>query len=233
MAVPTCTETPDPPEPAEQDMPGGAKMSSMPNPASGIISEFDNMSQMLQQLSPALAGIQPVLKAIDAVVSIFTTLQKAPEIPDDPTGFVESLEETGKKIGELSNLVPQVSVFSTVRSSLQNVLKFAKALKEKLQPIVDAVNEAEDLLQQAIDNDDPELASVAQCSLDQQDQLVAHTGVMFQPMTTILDLIESLLGFVPQSVDLPEIPDVTGKSGEEMIEILDEIIDALESIPFI
>lgn len=227
----TCTgQLPDPPEQIRITLPAGMELVSAPNPIGVVGTDFSAVQSIMAQLGPALAALQPILRIIDAVTSLFEVLKKAPEIPVDPAGFIESLEEATVKIAKLSTLVPQLSVPAMVITTIGACAKYLTAIIGQLSSIAAAGAAAQEVMDQAVAAGDVQLQTEAQCSLDNVAKLTEHAGAAMGPVVGILTSITSMLSFLPAPVELPGIPDVTGMAAQEMVDALQPIVAVLEAI---
>jgi len=221
---------PEPPDEIRITLPAGMELVSLPNPVGLVGTDFSAVQSIMAQLGPALAGIQPVLLVIDAVTALFAVLERAPEIPTDPVGFVEELQNASKKVAKLGTLVPQLSVPLMVITTISACAKYLTAVIGQLTDIVAAGTSAQTLMDAAVAAGDTLLQTEAQCALDNVEQITAHAAAALGPITGVLGSLTSLIGFLPAPVDLPAMPDASGMAAQEMIDALQPIVDVLEAI---
>jgi hypothetical protein len=221
---------PPPPDEISISLPAGMQLVSSPNAVGIIATDFSAVQSIMGQLGPALSGLQPVLLVIDAVTALFAVLQRAPEIPVDPAGFIEALAEAGEKVAKLGTLIPQFSVPATVITTISACAKYLTAVIGQLEDIVSAEEAAQTLLDQAIAAGDTELQTEAECALTNTDTMTAHASAAMGPIIGVLEAITTLISFLPSPVEIPGIPDTSEMSAQEMIDALQPIIDVLEAI---
>jgi hypothetical protein len=228
----SCTTglLPDPPDEIQITLPAGMSLTSLPSPVGLVATDFSAVQSIMTQLGPALAGLQPVFLVIDAVTAIFTVLERAPEIPFDPAGFVEALDEARKKLAKLGTLVPQLSVPLMVVTTISACAKYLTAVIGQLTDIVAAGNTAQALMDQAVAAADTQLQTEAQCALDNVSKITEHAAAALGPITGVLSSLTSLIGFLPAPVELPAMPDASGMAAQEMIDALQPIVAILEAI---
>jgi hypothetical protein len=212
-------------------MPGGISITALSAIGPGMIStEFSMISSLMTQLGPALAALSPILKVIDAVTSLFTVLQRAPEIPVDPAGFLEALEEAAQKIAALSPLIPQVSVPMTISTTIAAVASYARAVSAQVGGIATVQAQAQTLASQATAAGDAALQAEAQCALDNADALMAHAAAAMGPLGSTLDLVAGFMSFIPSPVSLPAVPDPAGMGAAQLAAALDALVAVLDAI---
>jgi len=228
----SCSDAklPSPPSPLTISLPGGISIEALPSTQGMISTELSMINSLMTQLGPALGGISPVLKVIDAVTAMFTVLQRAPEIPVDPAGFIEALAEAAEKIAALAPLIPQVSVPATIFSSIQACASFARAIRDQVEQIADTQTQAQALFDQAEAAGDAALKEQAQCALDNVDALMEHAGAAMGPLTSIMNIITGLMSFIPSPVELPGVPDPSSMGPQQLADALDVLVQALEGI---
>ncbi|MCP4573338.1 MAG: hypothetical protein GY838_13365 [bacterium] len=192
--------------------------------------DFSAVQSIMSQLGPALAALQPALILIDAVTALFTVLERAPEIPVDPAGFIEALNEARQKIAKVATLIPQLSVPLMVITTISACAKYLTAVIEQLTEVATATASAQALMDQAVLAGDTALQTEAQCALNNAATMTAHAGAALGPVTGILGSISSLISFLPAPVDLPSMPDPADMGAQEMIDALEPIIAVLEAI---
>jgi hypothetical protein len=206
-------------------------LTSAPDISAGIVSAASQANSIVAQLQPALAGLSPVLKILDAMQAMFDVVSAAPEIPIDPTGFFEALANLGEKMAALAPLVPQVSIPATVVSSLRAITAFLKAVRDNAQRVADMETAAQALMDQAIEAGDQVLQAQAQCQLDTSSALAAHTAASLDPISSLLGLITTLLELVPLGFEIPDLGDLSGLGPQQLVDALDAIIAAFEALP--
>jgi len=228
----TCTAgtIPEPPQALSVTLPGGLTLEASPSTGAAVVgSDLAAAMSMIGQLGPALGALAPVLKVIDAVTSLFAVLQRAPEIPVDPTGFLEALEEAAQKVAALAPLIPQVSVPAMLGGAIAAVAAHVRAVAAQAATIAEAEAKAQALLEEATDANDAALAAEAQCALDNAAVMTRHAEAALGPVGAILDVITGLMSFLPTPVDLPGLP-APGGSATALASALTTLAETLEAI---
>ena len=221
---------PDPPASLSVTLLGGLTLEASPSTGAGVVgSELAAAMSMLGQLGPALGAMAPVLKVIDAVTSLFGVLQRAPEIPVDPSGFVEALEEAAQKVAALAPLIPQVSVPAMIGGAITAVAAHVRAVAAQVASIADVEANAQALLDAATGAGDAALEAQAQCALDNAATLTRHAEAAMGPAGSILDVLSSLMAFIPAPVELPGLPQ-PGGAASDLAAALGTLASTLEAI---
>jgi hypothetical protein len=222
---------PSPPTLIAITLPGGIELKALAASGPGMIAtDLSMISSLMTQLGPALGALSPALKVIDAVTSMFTVLQRAPEIPVDPAGFLEALAEAAEKVGALAPLIPQVSIPATIATSITAVAKFARAIRDQVAAIATEQTTAQALKDTAEANGDAALAAEAQCALDNASALMEHASASMEPLAALLDIITGLMSFIPSPVGLPTVPDTSDMTPQQLLDALDVLVETLEAI---
>jgi hypothetical protein len=220
---------PPPPERVTVTLPLGISIEPLPSGSSVIATELSQIMSLMNQLSPALAALQPVLRIIDAVTALFAVLQKAPEIPVDPAGFFEALGEAAEKIGRLTPLIPQFSIPLTISSTIAVLSGYARAISDTLREAATAIAQAQATLDAAVAAGDAALEAQARCSLASANALKDHAAAAMGPLSSILDMVTGLMGFIPSPQELPTVPDAS-LAAEPLADALDAMADVLDAI---
>ncbi|KKN87413.1 hypothetical protein LCGC14_0258680 [marine sediment metagenome] len=221
---------PAPPAETAITLPAGMSLTSVPSPVGIVATDFSAIQSIMTQLSPALAGLQPMLMLVDAVMALFTVMERAPEIVTDLDGFLEALKEASVKIGKLATLAPPLSVPAMVVTTISACAKYLTAVIGQLTDVVAATTDAQSLMDQAVAAGDTLLQTEAQCALTNAATMTSHASAAMGPIIGVLEAITKLIGFLPSPVDLPTIPDTSEMTAQAMIDALQPIVDLLEAI---
>jgi hypothetical protein len=204
---------------------------SMPSPDGALATEMAATKSIMGQLGPGLAALMPAFNIIDALLALFGVVEKAPEIPVDPTGFVLALDDARKKFEKLGLLVPALAVPSTVASTITAVARFGRAIIAQLEEVATATAAAQALLDQALSAGDTALQTEAQCALDNAATLGQHAASSMGPMKSVLDAVTLLIGLIGGGVNIPDLPpDPASMSAQALIDALEPIVEVLEQI---
>jgi hypothetical protein len=228
----SCNEglIPEPPEEITVTFPGGLTIKSAPNPAQIVTTDFAAVQSIMAQLAPALAGLQPMLMMIDAMVSLFAVMQKAPEIPVDPSGFVEALQEAAEKIAKVSAIIPALSVPKLALDTIGACARYLQAILAQLEDVVEQSTSAAQLMAQAQADGDTQLQAEAQCAVTNAERMQAHAVAALGPLGSVLDSVTALMGFLPSPKEMPGLPSTDGLGAQELIDALQPVVDVLVAL---
>lgn len=230
IPLPTCDVLPAPPEPLVITLPGGAAITSIPTLGSLVSTELDLTSSILAQLSPALAALQPFMRLLDVVTSIMDVLQAVPEVPVDPTGFLEALADLAEKVSRLAPLLPPVSLPATIAGAITTVARLLASIVSVLEDVVAAQARVVAAIEEATQAGDAELVTRLECEQAQVVAMGGHALAALGPIQPLLNTLTGLLSFLPGAVTLPAMPDVTGQALGPVVEALQVVVAALEAI---
>lgn len=213
MTLPVCQLLDELPDPSEITLPGGISI------------ERINLMEVIQ---PLLAPLMPVFNIIDTIVAIVNCIKAIPDVITDPTAIGECLQELGKKIGNLLQLVPQLSLplllvglIELLITTLDQVRGEFLHLQRQMTQISGAIDRAKEL-------EDEGLMMLAQCAQANVAQEAANLGKSLASLGKLIGLINLFMGML----GLPEIPDfgdLADRPLDQVVDPLDELVKILKA----
>ena len=187
---------------------------------------------LLKAVQPALTPLMPLFNLLDAIIAIVNTVKAIPESlgpPPDPTKLVKALSEMAKKVAKLLRLVPQVSLPYTIIGVVDVVLDGLATLRTQLAYLEVQARQVARVTARAAELHDEGLDSVAACAKANLEMEAANLMKGLGAMGTLLGILDIFLGMVGG----PKVPDMSalsGKSLEDVVAPLDEVVKALEAL---
>jgi len=156
-------------------------------------------------------------------------------IPDsikegDPAIMAEALVDAVRAVDKLAAYIPQYSLVPFMLDMVKMVsagLGAVKAILEQLQAQIARVAAAK---AEAEATGNVCLATLAGQLEAENAKALEHGKAVFAGVAAPLAVLASLLELLPSPPGLPEIPDVTDLPLDELIDVIEEIIKALDVI---
>lgn len=211
-----CVAIPAAPEPQRLTLPGGA---SLEHP------------DLLQVVQPALTPLMPIFDIIDAVVAAFKCIEAIPTTigpPPDPTALAAALPELAQKVGKLLGLVPQLSVPLTIVDTVDLIVHNLGQVRDQLLHLQARLESISAASARALELNDAALLEIAQCAEANVAQEAANIGKPLACLGQLIALLNVFMGMVGG----PELPDLSGLDGkplDQVVQPLDQLVDALQT----
>ncbi|HEX8073048.1 MAG TPA: hypothetical protein VF546_24085 [Pyrinomonadaceae bacterium] len=221
-----CVSLPDVPAAFNVKLIGGAELSGFLDFSAGMPTDCSVMMNLMAQLSPALAGLAPILNILGVLKALadFATnpLIKGPDL----------IEAIGKLAGLFVALTP-AGIALTIKGVLNLIITFLECFISQLESVIALQAQLGELKAQMAA--DPSIASpVLSLSLDcasanadiAMAQAMASLGPI-APLLSIVNIIGSIAGIQiePPSMDMSAAADL-----KEVIASLHEKIAALHDV---
>lgn len=209
----------------------GLSVSSMPS-AKSTFSDLDAINSLMQQSQVAMAPMKAIFDLVGAATSMLKVMEAIPDsiTEGDPTIMAEALVDAVRAVDKLAAYIPQYSLVPFMLDMVKMVsagLGAVKAILEQLQTQIARVAAAK---AEAESTGNACLATLADQLEDENDKALEHGKAVFAGVAAPLAVLASLLELLPSPPGLPEIPDVTDLPLDELIDVIEEIIKALNVI---
>jgi hypothetical protein len=209
-----CPEIAPLPDPLEITLPGGITMAHI------------NLVEIIQ---PALAPLVPLFNIVDTVVTIFNCLKTVPEVITNPGAIIECLGDLGKAIGKLLQLIPQLSVPVMIIGLIDMLIATLKQARNQFVHLNKQIEQITEVVDRAKELNDPTLMAIAQCAEANIAQESANVGKQLASLGRLLGIINLFMGLIG-GPEIPDFGDMAGKPLDEVIEVIDALINALEGV---
>jgi hypothetical protein len=217
MTLPICIEIEPLEDPFSLTLPGGIEIEHI---------------DLMQVIQPALTPLMPFFNIIDTIVALFNCIKAIPDTlgpPPDPTALVECFPDLAEKVNQLLKLIPQLSLPMTIVGLIDLVIKTLKEARDALLHLQNQAEQILNIIDRATDLDDAGLMAIAVCAEANVAQEAANVGKMLASLGKLIGLINLFLGMVG-ALEIPDLSDLAGRPLDEVIEPIDAIIKALETV---
>jgi hypothetical protein len=214
--LPLCIELPPIDDPFQIPMPGGI-----------VIEDIDP----LQILQAALAPLAPFFRVLDVVMQIFNCIKAIPDafgLPPDPSGLFTCVPELAKKIAELLELLPILTIPVMVKRLIGLVLRTLAKVRDRLQALQEEMTRIEAAIDHGKDINDAGLLALGQCAKANCAQEADNLMKSLVGVGRLLMIIQFFMSFVPGAPQIPDLTSLTGQPLETVIEPLDGIVEVLQ-----
>lgn len=212
MATTTCIRLPELGDPHVVRVIGGV-----------TIEGFD----LIGQIQPALSPLVPVIRLIEAVISLYDALKAVPSL--SPSSILKALKKAAQKLAEIFGLIPQLSLPYMVKDVCDLLIDTLRSLQLaliRLQSEASQIDAAR-VRSEELGNP-PTLAAAIDCSeinlsIEYENQM--STLQAAGSLLAILGLFASILGMGDV---VPDLSDLSGLALDDTIEQIDNVIKLLE-----
>jgi hypothetical protein len=221
-----CVKLPEVPPLFDVQLIGGAKLTGFLDFSAGIPTDCSVMMNLMAQLSPALAGLAPILNILGVLKALAdfasNPLVKGPDL----------IEAIGKLAGLFVALTP-AGIAITIKGVLNLIITFLKCFIDQLQSVIALQAQLAEL--QASMAADPSIVSpVLTASLDcasanaelAMQQTMASLGPI-APLLALVNIIGSIAGI---QIEVPAMDMSAGADIESVIQSLEDKITALQDV---
>ena len=221
-----CVELPEVPKIPSITLIGGAELKAFLDVSAGVPDGCSVALNLMGQLTPALAGLTPILKILGVLKALadFATnpLVKGPDL-------IAAIDE----LAPLFLALTPAGIAVTVRGILGVVVDFLACFVSRLEAAVSF--QADVARIQAKVDADPELvtpvltASLSCAGLNAQlsmDQTMASLG----PIEPLLGIVSTIAGIAGLSLSLPEFSGGGDGGPAELVESLNSAVESLKGV---
>lgn len=232
VQIPPCTEIPGAPTPISIALPGGIKIEAIPPISDGVATEIGTIQNLFSQLGPVLSALGPVFMIVDAIMKIMEVFKAVPDsiLKLNVIELLEKISEATKAVLELASLEPNYALPFTIRDTITAIVTNLSVIRSMLVTLQEQVKDAEAMIAKGVALGDLNLQQVGQCKIDQSDIYNAHMAAAMGPLSSVMDVLKILMGFLTSPIPLPEMGDVGGLGIDDMIKLLDTFVESLEAV---
>jgi hypothetical protein len=221
-------------------MPGGATICPMSGYDIGDPLAVTNA--LLGAVNTALAPLAPFFNVLDVALKLFKCVKAIPDMflsfPPGPQPVVACIPELIKAINKVMQLIPYLSIPSTVKAILSAIIVFLHGLKDKLQAYLNKVIQINAGYARAAlmpDSVKAQLTISLDCAAAALEQQRANLGAGFGPINQLITVVSAFmqlagLGCIPALGNIGPLDDAIFEPIDKVIELLTTIRDAIPDL---
>lgn len=231
MALPVCLPIPDPPDPSEIVIPGGATLGAIASDLSKMPDLCSNPLSLLAQAGPALAPLKPFFDVLGAVIQVDKCVKAVPKAVSQlsPAPIFSCLPELAKKIDALLKLIPQLSVPYAILSIIDQIIALLSCLQQSLTQLAEQAQRIADRIDQAAEIDDPNLDAILQCAQDNIQTTAAGYAASLAGVGQLIGVLNILLGLIG-GPEIPSLGNLADVPIEDAVEPIEAIVKTLQDV---
>jgi hypothetical protein len=215
MAIDTCFELPRFPTTLPKvQLLGGVEISGL---------------NIIGQLQPALAPLVPLFNILDAVLAVIEVLKAVASL--NPVTIANALIDAAEKFAKLLRLIPQLSIPFMILDIIDALIYELTRLRNqlvRLQTEVESIDAARDRAE-LVGNPAILLTAISCADGNIQIELDNQLTTM-QVLQRVFAVMEILLELIGLGGAIPDLGDLSGAPLSEAVEIVDDIIAALQAL---
>jgi hypothetical protein len=136
--------------------------------------------------------------------------------------------ELAKKIAELLELLPILTIPVMVKRLIGLVLRTLAKVRDRLQALQEEMTRIEAAIDHGKDINDAGLLALGQCAKANCAQEADNLMKSLVGVGRLLMIIQFFMSFVPGAPQIPDLTSLTGQPLESVIEPLDGIVEVLQ-----
>lgn len=212
--TPPCLHIPELPEPLALRLPGGVTIQQL-----GLI----------QAIQPALAPLTPLFSVLDALVAVVQCVKAIPDAlgpPPNPAALAARLPELARKMDTLLQLLPQLSLPTTIVDTIDLLLETLREASAKLRHLQDEGQRLMRTRARAEALGDEALLAVTDCAQQNLDREADNVGAS---LASLGKLTATLNGFL-EVLGLAAVPNLSHLRGwplDPLLGLIESIIESL------
>jgi hypothetical protein len=185
--------------------------------------------QLLAQMSPAIAALQPFLNVVGTLKAVVDFASAVPKILVDPTALVDPIKELVKNIEKLLITLPPLPIAILIVDVLDIIISYVSGLSEVLVALADQEERINTAVALAEEQHLDALRQAAECASQTLANQLANIQASSGPIDAIIGLLNSLVRLVPGCSEIPLLGS-PGDSIEEMSDGLNGFVQVIRSI---
>lgn len=188
--------------------------------------------QMFGQINAALAPILPLLDIVDAITSVGECVKALPKVITElnVVPLLECAPLMVQALAKVANLIPPLSLPTTIRNVLEVMIVAAEGLKQDMEGAklqLDRILEAGTASQ--LPGNSPLIPIIA-CAQSFFTAVMEHVANTATPLNRLVGLLNLLLSLIPPgSIQIPCIGGLDG-APQPVIDLLEKFIQVLKLI---
>lgn len=194
----------------------------------------DMWLQFYSQIGPAMAFMKPFFTAVDTVLAVFRCVQAVPDAITnlDPTELFQCMPELVEKVNELLSMLPYLSIPRMVKALIHGLAGLLRGIasdlsyiKQQLQRIADAIDEAADL-------NDVTWSGLLSCAEQTVEDMQLSTAEALKGIGRIILLTNILLSLLSGAPEVPCFGTLMEDVGviDDLIGLLTDLANLLDAL---
>jgi hypothetical protein len=215
--------------------PGGVELCAQAGFETG--DQLASTKSLFGNAGAVLAPLAPGLTVLDVTLQTFKCIQSIPDCFKtlSPIPLLKCLPELVEKANKLLQLIPQLSLPLTIRGMLKTIISFLKALKAKLQAMINRQLQIAAGRERATLLDNTQLTIALDCAQAALDAQLVNLNAGMGPINTLIGVVSAFmqiagLGCIPPMGSIGAITGDVLSPIDVIIEILQAIYDAVPDL---